>query len=560
MFRARFATVRPLLALLLPLVILLALGSTTPAVAAPAPPTVAAGTSHSCARLSGGGLKCWGDNGFGQLGDGTTVQHLTPVSVSGLSSGVAGVVAGDAHTCALTSAGGAKCWGDNSFGQLGNGTTTQLTTPGNVSGLASGVANIAAGADHSCAITTAGAVRCWGYNGDGELGNGTTTDNPTPGTVSGLTSGVAAVAAGAYHTCAATTAGAAKCWGYNAYGELGNGTTTASLTPASVSGLSSGVAALAAGSYHTCALTAGAVKCWGFNGYGELGDGTTTDRLSPVAVSGLTSGVAAISAGALYTCALTTSGAVKCWGYNNYGQLGDGSTSSRSTPTPVVGLSGGVVALAAGYDHTCALTSAGGAKCWGYNSDGELGNGTTAHSSIPVDVTGTSPQTDTDGDGVPDVSDLCPGTLPGAQVDAHGCARAQVDADADGVCNPGAPSGGPAPACTGSDNCPNWPNPTQALPPWPIPSNDPDCDGFTTAIESFVGTNPILHCGTDAWPPDINNDGKVSLSDVLKYAPVFNSLAPGPPYNVRYDLNADNKINLSDVLKFAPFFNQSCAS
>jgi hypothetical protein len=177
---------------------------------------------------------------------------------------------------------------------------------------------------------------------------------------------------------------------------------------------------------------------------------------------------------------------------------------------------------------------------------------------------------DSDGDGVPDVSDLCPGTAPGAIVDANGCSQAQVDADADGICDPGAPSAGPPPGCTGSDNCPNWYNPAQNLPPWPVPTGDPDCDGFTTAIETFVGTDPKVHCAAtstpndepppDKWPVDFNNDQKANLSDVLKYSPVFNSAAPGPPYNVRFDLNGDNKINLSDVLKFSPFFNQSCAS
>lgn len=177
---------------------------------------------------------------------------------------------------------------------------------------------------------------------------------------------------------------------------------------------------------------------------------------------------------------------------------------------------------------------------------------------------------DADGDGVLDASDLCPGTAPGATVDANGCSQAQVDRDADGICDPGAPSAGPAPGCTGSDNCPDWPNPTQALPSWPIPTGDPDCDGFTTTAESFAGTDPARHCAAtptandeplpDLWPVDFNDDQKANLSDVLKYSPVFNTTGPGAPYSVRFDLNGDNHINLSDVLKFSPFFNQSCAS
>ncbi|MGA9350442.1 MAG: hypothetical protein WBW48_16795, partial [Anaerolineae bacterium] len=188
---------------------------------------------------------------------------------------------------------------------------------------------IAAGYRHTCALT-AGGVKCWGYNGYGQLGDGTWTWRNTPVDVSGLTSGVTTIAAGSYHTCALTAGGGAKCWGHNNNGQLGDGTTTNRNTPVDVSGLTSGVDAIAAGSYHTCALTAGGVKCWGLNDYGQLGDGTTTNRNTPVDVSGLTSGVAAIAAGYYHTCALTAGG-VKCWGRNNNGQLGDGTTTDRNT-------------------------------------------------------------------------------------------------------------------------------------------------------------------------------------------------------------------------------------
>ncbi len=350
---------------------------------------IAAGGDHTCALTNTGGVQCWGDNENGELGDGSTSQSLTPVDVSGLASGVTAIAAGSYHSCALTTAGGVECWGDNGSGQLGNGTTTQSLTPVDVSGLTSGGTAIAAGYEHSCALTTSGGVMCWGDNTYGELGDGTTTQSLTPVAVSGLTSGVTAIAAGNLHTCALTTAGGVECWGYNGNGQLGDGTTTQSLTPVDVSGLASGVTAIAAGGFHTCALTtAGGVQCWGDNGWGQLGDGTTIQRLTPVAVSGLTSGVTAIAAGELHTCALTTAGEVGCWGANYYGQLGDGTLTNRSTPMVVSGLTSGVTAIAAGDQYSCALTTAGGVECWGYNLYGELGDGTPTRRLTPVDVSG----------------------------------------------------------------------------------------------------------------------------------------------------------------------------
>jgi len=257
--------------------------------------------------------------------------------VSELTSGVAAIAAGDSHTCALMVGGGVKSWGDNYNGQLGDGTWTQHTTPVDVSGLTSGVATIAAGGDHTCALTAGGGVRCWGRNDYGQLGDGTTTKRNTPVDVSGLTSGVVAIAAGHYHTCALTAGGGVQCWGRNGNGQLGDGTTTQRTTPVDVSGLTSGVAAIAAGYSHTCALTAGGgIECWGRNSNGQLGDGTTTQRTTPVDVSGLTSGVAAIAAGGYHTCALTAGGGVKCWGYNLYGQLGIGEFGYSPTPVDVV--------------------------------------------------------------------------------------------------------------------------------------------------------------------------------------------------------------------------------
>ena len=303
--------------------------------------TVAAGTGQTCALATAGGLKCWGLNDVGQLGDGTTTNHSTPVDVVGLTSGVAAVSAGANHSCAVTLAGGVKCWGANASGQVGDGTTTAPTTPVDVVGLTSGVAAVSAGHDHTCALTTAGGLKCWGFNGTFQLGDGTTTSSSTPVDVVGLTSGVAAVSAGSSHTCALTTAGGLKCWGFNTEGQLGDGTTTFRSTPVDVVGLTSGVAGVSAASFDTCALTtAGGLTCWGSNNFGELGDGTTTAHNTPADVVGLTTGVAAVSAGTLHTCAVTTTGGLKCWGRNVSGQLGDETSITRTTPVDVVGFAG----------------------------------------------------------------------------------------------------------------------------------------------------------------------------------------------------------------------------
>jgi hypothetical protein len=176
---------------------------------------------------------------------------------------------------------------------------------------------------------------------------------------------------------------------------------------------------------------------------------------------------------------------------------------------------------------------------------------------------------DSDADGVPDGSDACPGTTTGHTVDAVGCAQAQVDSDADTICNPGAPSGGPAPPCTGSDNCPLWPNPSQGLPNWTVPANDPDCDNFTTAHEMFIGTDSGGHCAAssaqnnepppDRWPTDFNDNQFTNTIDVGSFVPVLGSSAPGPPYNVRFDYNGNNIINTVDVGRFVPLLGKACA-
>ena len=294
------------------------------------------------------------------------------------------VSAGGQHTCALTSAGGVECWGSNVGGELGDGITPPSPIPVAVTGLSSGVKAISSGFLFTCAITNAGGVECWGDYLFGAA--------ETPTSVSGLTSGVIAIATGFGHTCALTNVGGVDCWGYNTYGQLGDGTTYNYSAPQPVVGLSSGVTSIAAGDQHTCAiLSSGSVECWGYDYYGQLGNGTSGPGVFspvPVPVTGLSGDVTAISGGDSHTCAITTSKSVECWGFNAEGQLGNGTTTYSSVPVPVTGLSSGVTTISAGYDHSCALTSGGSAECWGDNTYGELGNARTTNSSIPVAVQG----------------------------------------------------------------------------------------------------------------------------------------------------------------------------
>jgi alpha-tubulin suppressor-like RCC1 family protein len=347
---------------------------------------VAAGGGHTCALLADDTGRCWGANGSGELGNGTTSVSRTPTTVAGGGGSVTAraVAAGGSHTCALRANSTISCWGHNFVGQLGDGTTTDRSSPVSVSGLTNAVA-IVAGGFHTCAILAAGTARCWGANNQGELGDGTTTSRLSPVSVSGLTNAVA-VAAGGTHTCALLADGKARCWGANDSGQVGAGhTSPLGSPPVSVTGLTNAVA-ITAGADHTCALLAdGTVRCWGRNSEGQLGDGTTTDRSSPVSVAGLSNAVA-ITAGADHTCALLADGTARCWGFNTDGELGEGTSSlPRSVPSTVSGLTnaGGI---AGGANHTCALAAAGNEYCWGYNVNGQLGDNTTSQRLTPVAV------------------------------------------------------------------------------------------------------------------------------------------------------------------------------
>ena len=363
-------------------------GSTRQLLGAPVR-SVGAGETHSCALLTNGTVHCWGSNSEGQLGNGTKTNSNVPVTVAGVNTATwLGI--GYFHGCAVGTGGGVQCWGRNIDGELGNGTTAGSTTAVKVSGIRT-AKTVAAAYSHSCAVLTSGAVKCWGDNYYGQLGNGKIhTRSTTPVSVSGIST-AKSVAVGENFSCALLTSGAVKCWGVGAYGQLGNGKNLLSSTPVMVSGINTATA-LAAGQVHSCAvLKGGTVKCWGYNYYGELGNGTTGgESLTPITVLGINTATA-VRGGYFHSCAMIDGGGVLCWGNNESGELGDGTTSDSNTPVAV----GGIIAsrLTAGASHTCALLTNGKVKCWGDNYDGQLGNGLNGYSEFanpfPVSVIGT---------------------------------------------------------------------------------------------------------------------------------------------------------------------------
>jgi alpha-tubulin suppressor-like RCC1 family protein len=318
---------------------------------------VSGGYYHTLAVRSDGTVWAWGDNSDGELGNATTTGSSVPVQVTGLT-GVVQVAAGYFDSLALRSDGTVWAWGNNSIGQLGDGTTTNRATPVQVAGFPvqlaglTGVTQIAAGGLHSLALRSDGTVVAWGYNSDGQLGNGTTTDHTTPVAVSGLTK-VTQIAAGFSHSVALRSDGTVAAWGYNVNGQLGDGTTDTRTTPVQVAGLT-GVTQIATGSDHNLAVRSdGTAVAWGQNYYGQLGDGTNTNRTTPVTVPWLID-VTRVSAGATHSVAVRSDGTVVAWGNNDYGQLGDGTTTSRTTPVTVPGLSGVTQVSVGGY-HTLAI-------------------------------------------------------------------------------------------------------------------------------------------------------------------------------------------------------------
>ena len=356
--------------------------------------TISSLDKHTC-YVNSSKVHCWGANDYGQLGrPNFTLIYSSPFEVPGIDNAVA-VTAGASHSCALTSLGTVWCWGRGADGRLGFGSQSDSFGPKSVSrddnGLAlADVASIDAGGAFTCAVTTGGALYCWGSNSAGYLGIDTTTVNVSRATLV-IASGVSQVATGNTHSCALMTNQTVQCWGQNNYGALGNGSTSqvgVQSTPTPVGGLS-GATAITVGAYHSCAIISDkTAKCWGANYDGQLGVGAAVMDVpvtaTATAVNELTDAVS-ISAGANHTCALTGTGVVKCWGDNvNYqgGRVGNETT----IPTTVPSLAG-PVALVSGANHNCAIVGLD-IKCWGSRSNGQIGDGTgeTTPVQTPISI------------------------------------------------------------------------------------------------------------------------------------------------------------------------------
>lgn len=322
--------------------------------------SISVGDSRGCA-VQDGSVHCWGSNPSGQLGNGTSIDSLIPIRVPGLQD-VASVVVGSNFTCALTNSGAVYCWGLNGLEKpgfvkccmLGDGSDAEIkTTPTPVYGLASGVVSIALGERHACALTTEGVVGCWGHNRNGQLGDGTTV-NRTVATRVSLSEPAIAIAASGLTTCAVTKSGAGYCWGNNGSGNIGDGSTESRTLPTPVTGLASGATMIAVGGLHTCAIAdtsastwggiGGQLRCWGENQYGQFGNGTNAGSYAPMPID--TASVISASMGWYHSCALVNRSAMgadntvvsvaQCWGYNEAGQIGDGTETNRNVPVDVL--------------------------------------------------------------------------------------------------------------------------------------------------------------------------------------------------------------------------------
>ncbi len=345
----------------------------------------------SCAIQSNGNLVCWGANANGQIGDGTYTQRPRPTRV--MIGMVTDVSSGRAHTCAVRGDNSAWCWGDGTDGKLGDGTASGMTNmPVHVMGTGPSGARmvqVGAGDNFSCGRTSAGLVQCWGNNGFGQLGNGTTASSNTPVNVSLGSLRAMDLSVGRQHACIVTTGGAVACWGHNAQGQLGLGNTTIYFTTPQTS-MVTGAIGVSAGAFHTCAVrTAGDVRCFGDNMHGQLGNGSLVASSTPV-VASVAGGITFddVSAGYQHTCAHTTANTIHCWGDNSSRQVGNGMTTDMTVPYQI---GYDYRMLDAGRFHSCALDLSNQLFCWGSGIGGTIGDGFTATRDMPTAVVNIPP-------------------------------------------------------------------------------------------------------------------------------------------------------------------------
>jgi alpha-tubulin suppressor-like RCC1 family protein len=352
---------------------------------------IAAGRDATCGIREGNTLWCWGAGRSGALGTGHTAEQDEPQQITRPTAGWASVTLGLSDGCATRSDGTLWCWGYNGYGELGIGTTTSVSRPHQVAIPAStGWTSVTAGVYHTCATRSDATLWCWGYNGVGQLGTGTTTSQDQPQQVTTPAgTGWASVSAGGSTTCATRSDGTLWCWGFNNNGELGIGTTTSQDQPRQVTTpVAGGWTSVTAGA-QTCATRSDTTLwCWGWNGFGQLGIGTTTDQDQPQQVTTPAStGWTRVTAGGAHTCATRTH-ALWCWGWNGYGQLGNGTYADQARPRRVfLPTTTGWTLMALGEAHTCATHTGHTLWCWGFNSYGQLGIGTTTSQNLPQQVT-----------------------------------------------------------------------------------------------------------------------------------------------------------------------------
>ena len=340
------------------------------------------GAHHACAR-GAQGLYCWGENTSGQLGDGSFTDQLAPKKVPG-SELWGSFALGRAHSCALDREGKAWCWGLNSASQLGDGGTATQPSPQAVSQGAVRFESISSGLDTVCAVSTTRRLYCWGENGSGETANGTASGTLALPTMTAVTSQFLQVSMGASHGCGITPQGLLKCWGLNSNFQLGDGTVTTRPSPI-VAETSLKYQLVTAGGAHSCAkLASGEIQCWGLNSSGQIGDSTTEIKATAAAVA-TNQNFTSVTTGTDHTCALNAAGRAFCWGSNQYGQIGDGTLVSHDEP---VAIDTGVAyeSLRAGAQFTCGITSHKQLRCWGRNHKGQLGLGTTTDQTLPQTV------------------------------------------------------------------------------------------------------------------------------------------------------------------------------